>query len=191
MGDVTDFISQQKIEEVRDKLSDNLRRLDCEDIAEGEDLKTVGVGNTRCAFATDDPDVILKIARNEDGITGNKRATNVLLVDDELAERTFALPLDIDNSGVALTQENVTRLKEVSDLEELDVVYKTDVLEDASMDRGQRVRRLEKILRDQLDEVFEDAGFRCLDVLEANMGVKDDRPVLTDLGECKFPSEEV
>lgn len=187
MADIAEVLSGDQLDKVQEELNQDIVSLRCDKIFEDDpSLQLIGTGYDRCTFATNQVNNVLKIARSRDGIKANKRASNVMLLDDELAEKTFAKPVDIDESGVAMLQEEV-ELMEDMDFEEVQgKIDKPESLKDNFFSESQVKSAARGNMQDKLDKVADNSRLRCNDIVDENLGIKNRHGVvLADLGECK------
>lgn len=190
MTEINDVLSQDQIEKVRDELEQDIVSLRCDKVFKDDpSIHFVGAGYSRCGFITNQG-AFLKVARSKQGVIDNRRASNIFLVDDELAEETFAKPIDVDNSGVALLQEEVELMDDISIEEVKSRIDEPDSLKDTLFSESQVEGAARSNMEEKLDKVAEEEGIRCNDIVNENLGIKkDEGVVLTDLGECKMIGE--
>lgn len=126
---------------------------------------------TRCVFSKEDK--IIKIATGEIGRKENKGAKQVL---NNIEENTdaFAMPKEVSKDNNILIQEKVE-----------DNTEKIIDKDKPSYKRTNPVKKLEnKLEQVQQEEIV------CKDIRPNNIGIKNNKPVLLDLGKCKMVNQD-
>lgn len=169
---ISDYLSKEELAQIeQDAKAVQGAKLDCRELTDNPQLQNVGAGYTRCVFITPpDSNNVVKIARNEPGLNGNKKASRIMNINESRAEQTFAVPKEVSENKVALLQEEVTTLNESGRI---------------TRAGSRSLKTTTDELDEKLDEVAEKDQIRCLDTVPENIGLKGESPVLTDLGECK------
>lgn len=190
MTEVNDVLSEEQLNKVESKIGEDGKPIQCDTVFEDDPtVQYIGAGLGRCAFITN-TDNILKVARTQDGVIDNRRASNIFLVNDELAEKTFARPVDVHKSGIALLQEEVELMDDLPIEEVKRRIDKPESLKKTTLSQSQLIGVAESNMEEKLDKVAEEEGIRCLDIVDENLGVKRDKGVvMADLGQCKLVEE--
>lgn len=191
MTEVSDVLSKEQIDRVKDELNQDIVSLRCDRIFEDDPtVEFVGAGRGRCGFITNQ-DAFLKVARSKQGVIDNRRASNIFLVDDDLAEETFARPIDVDSSGVAMLQEEIDLIDDLRFEEVKRRIDKPESLQTDFFSESQVEGAARSNMQDKLDKVAEEENIVCDDIVNDNLGVKEDEGVvLADLGECRIENQE-
>ena len=158
-----------------------IEKTTCEDV-QPEGSKLVGEGKARCVFEKDG-----NIIKEPTSYLGVKQSEGARAVKENVEEHTdkFAMPKKVVDGTVI--QEKVTPFKEtVSDDRFQDLKDKT--LDIITLNEGNERSKMKQNIR----EVTNDEGVYCSDIRKpSNWGIKDDKLVLVDLGECSFDQKVI
>lgn len=123
--------------------------------------RLVGSGNNRCVFEKQGK--IVKVARNRDGRTETEGARAVMENVSQENRDIFMMPEDIDKSNTVMVTEKADQIGGGRVIGESNLIAVVD---------------------ERLAEAYKEDKLHCNDIGYDDVGMKDEEPVLTDLGGC-------